>query len=205
MIGHSFNDKEIALMIKDVSVTLTPYFFKAGSLSAFWRANKSVTSISSPRAMKGCCIAETMDLIIPLPTLSVISTFLSSKVRGTCANVGVGAAATGAAAEGAASGALTAAKTSSANTRPPAPVPVTVFKLMPFSRANPRTFGVAKTPGALTAAEDEAVTEGAGVGVEATAGAGVGVVGAAGVATGAAPAVSISTRVSPTFTVSPVL
>mmetsp|Transcript_26060 Transcript_26060/g.46193 ORF Transcript_26060/g.46193 Transcript_26060/m.46193 type:complete len:269 (+) Transcript_26060:916-1722(+) len=157
-----------------------------------------------------------MDFTMPLPTMSVISTTLSSperagglKTRGAAVAPGAAAlaAATGAAAAAWATGAGAAAASKSASiTRPTVPVPVTVFRSMPICLARARILGVARTPGAfvlapgvLTTATARAAGAAVAAGAAATAGAAVG----EGAAAVADPAVWISTRVAPTFTVPP--
>mmetsp|Transcript_80144 Transcript_80144/g.224956 ORF Transcript_80144/g.224956 Transcript_80144/m.224956 type:complete len:220 (-) Transcript_80144:576-1235(-) len=210
MMGCSLSAKEMALSMKEVSVTLVPYLFSAEALSDFCTWIMAVTSISSPRAMIGTLSASFMDFTMPLPTLSVISTNLSSP--GLMAGL-VGAAAAGAPPGAALAGAATtpeaAARTSASSTRPMGPEPATTLRSTPFSLAKCRIFGVARTPGAFKSAFADAFAGAAFAGA-ALAGAAFGAAAAAGVEGAAAvgappPAVSISTRMEPTFTVSPTL
>mmetsp|Transcript_37670 Transcript_37670/g.66236 ORF Transcript_37670/g.66236 Transcript_37670/m.66236 type:complete len:316 (+) Transcript_37670:580-1527(+) len=207
-MGFSAMAKDRALIMNDVMVTFVPYFFTPKSTRVFRRAKRSVMSISSPRAKKGWFIEETMDLTMPLATGLESSTTLSSRSRITGRGTGApGAAAfAGAASLGGAAAAATAARTSSGKTRPKAPVPFTVFKSMPFSRAIPRTFGVASTPGALVPPGAAAAGTGTGVattGAATATGAGAAGAGAAGAGAAAEPAVSMSKRTAPTLAVVP--
>mmetsp|Transcript_12348 Transcript_12348/g.33988 ORF Transcript_12348/g.33988 Transcript_12348/m.33988 type:complete len:205 (-) Transcript_12348:577-1191(-) len=144
-----------------------------------------------------------MDFTMPLPTLSVICTTLSSSDRAG-RRAAVEKVADGAFAAGADASATYCA-TSSAVTRPPLPVPVTLVRSIPSALARARTFGVARTPGALVLlagdglADDELlfIATGAGGALDAACGTGDDATGAGALAD------SISTSVAPTFTTPP--
>mmetsp|Transcript_59347 Transcript_59347/g.150332 ORF Transcript_59347/g.150332 Transcript_59347/m.150332 type:complete len:223 (-) Transcript_59347:521-1189(-) len=182
--GLSVRASDMAFTMKEVKETLVPYFFSAEPFNCFWSLIMVVRSISSPRAMTGILRASFMDLTMPLPTLSVISTTVSSPGLIAGRDGAAAAAADGAVASfGAAAGAPSAAaKTSDSKTRPAAPEPVTLFKFTPLSFAKCRTFGVASTPGAFTPAPG-ADAAGAAAGV--AAGVGTGTATGSGSATGA--------------------